>query len=336
MAIVYGTNGPDFINALDGVTNGADQIFGHNGSDTLKGLGGDDWILGGEGADTIYGGSGTDRAYYHDSYQAVYVNLASGDGVGGTADGDRLFDVEEVFGSVHDDLLVGDDRANSLYGYGGHDVLKGGGGADRLKGDGGNDTLEGGAGADTLEGGAGADTLYGDSGIDTMRGGAGDDVYYVDSGDSATEYAGEGYDVVYSSALGYTLTDHVEVLSLTGSGAVYGTGNAQANTIYGNAGDNVLEGGGGADQLNGLGGNDNFVFRPGDANGDVIHEFVGNGAGVGDFMYFIGYGAAAQGASFVQLSATTWQINSADGLTHDVITFGAGSAAIDPGDFVFI
>jgi hypothetical protein len=40
-------------------------------------------------------------------------------------------------------------------------------------------------------------------------------------------------------------------------------------------------------------------------------------------------------ATFVQFTATTWQINSADGLTHDSITFGAGGAAIDPGDFVF-
>jgi hypothetical protein len=139
---------------------------------------------------------------------------------------------------------------------------------------------------------------------------------------------------VYSKALGFTLTDNIEVLSLAGGAGVYGTGGAQANTIYGNGYDNVLEGGG-ADQLNGLGGNDNFVFRPGHANGDTIYEFVGNGAGVGDFMYFTGYGTAAQGASFVQLNATTWQINSADGLTHDVITL-AGAPSIDAGDFVFI
>jgi Ca2+-binding RTX toxin-like protein len=82
---------------------------------------------------------------------------------------------------------------------------------------------------------------------------------------------------VYSSAFTYTLTDNVEILSLdtdTDTG-VYGTGNAQNNTIFGNINDNVLNGSDGADSLSGLGGNDTFVFLAGQAHGDVVFEFNG-------------------------------------------------------------
>jgi Ca2+-binding RTX toxin-like protein len=328
MAIVYGTHGSDFIDTWDGVTNGADEIFGYDGNDTIKGFGGNDLILGGEGADTIYGGSGIDTAYYHDSYTAVYVNLSSRSGLGGTANGDTLFDVENLFGSVYDDLLVGDDGANKLAGYGGRDVLKGGGGADALFGDEGDDSLEGGAGADTLNGGRG---------IDSMTGGAGDDVYYVDSAsDVVGEVAGEGTDTVFSSANAHFLAANVENLSLDTDAdtGVYGIGNAQANAIFGNANDNILDGGGSADQLNGLGGNDTFIFRAGEANGDTLHGFDGNGAGIGDVIYFQGYGTAAEGATFQQLNATTWEITSADGTIHDIITL-SGAPTVDASDVTF-
>ena len=399
MANVYGTDSSELINSVDGVTSGADFIFALGGDDTIFGLGGDDTIKGGGGADTINGGSGRDTANYFDSGAAVIVSLTSGLGFGGTAQGDSLTSIEDLLGSTHGDLLIGNAGMNLLRGNAGDDVLKGGGGADHLDGgagidtasyatssegvfialdlraagggdatgdelyaienvsgsvhddelwgDGvanvlsgndGHDTLLGFIGADTLYGGDGNDTLDGGTGIDTMVGGLGNDTYYVDStADVVTELSGQGNDTVYSAASGYTLSSFVETLSLdteTDTG-VHGTGNAQANIIYGNINHNVLEGGGGADILNGLGGNDNFVFRPGEANGDTIHEFAGNGAGVGDFMYFIGYGTAAEGATFVQLTATTWQINSADGLTHDVITL-AGAPTVDPGDFVFI
>ena len=435
MANIYGTNNSETLNLFDGVTNGADTIWGYGGNDTIWGLGGSDVIIGGSGADDINGGSGSDYSSYQDSTAGVTVSLASGTGSGGYAEGDTLTSIENLTGSWYDDFLIGNDSNNVLAGLGGNDILKGGGGADTIYGDSGDDTLKGGGGADTLNGGSGidtanyfdsstgvfislyndaasggdaegdelnsienvtgsaydddlwgsdganvlsgndgedslkgfggadtlyggddndslegmdgADTLYGENGNDILNGGTGNDImiggtgadtYYVDNAaDIVTELSFQGNDTVFSAALGYTLSNFVETLSLdtaTDTG-VYGTGNFHANTIYGNVNDNVLEGGGGADQLNGLGGIDNFVFRPGDANGDVVHEFVGNGAAVGDFMYFIGYGTAAEGASFVQLTADTWQINSADGLTHDVITL-AGAPTVDPGDFVFI
>jgi Ca2+-binding RTX toxin-like protein len=170
-----------------------------------------------------------------------------------------------------------------------------------------------------------------------MFGGAGDDSYFVDSAsDFVSELAGEGTDTVFSSANAHFLAANVENLSLdtdTDTG-VYGIGNAQANAIFGNANDNILDGGGSADQLNGLGGNDTFIFRAGEANGDTLYEFNGNGAGVGDVIYFEGYGSAAEGATFTQLNATTWEITSADGTIHDIITL-SGAPTVDASDVTF-
>jgi Ca2+-binding RTX toxin-like protein len=434
MASVFGTNSSETINAADGVTNGADVIFGLLGDDTIYGLGGNDTIKGGGGADTIYGGSGTDTAEYTDSSTGVTVSLLTGLGYGGTAEGDTLSSIENLTGSVHGDTLVGNDGINVLNGGSGDDILKGGGGADTLNGGNDNDILKGGGGADTLNGGSGNDTasytesstgvfvdlgsgttangdaqgdvlnsienltgsahndnlwgnnganvlrgmdgndtlkgfggadtlwggegndsLYGGDGADTLRGengndmlnggagndtmigGNGDDTYYVDSdSDIVTELAGQGTDTVFSSANAHFMTANVENLSLDTDSdtGVYGIGNAQANAIFGNVNDNILDGGGSADQLNGMGGNDTFIFRAGEANGDTVYEYDGNGAGVGDVLYFQGYGTVAEGATFHQLNATDWEITSADGTITDIIHIANG-AVVDASDFTF-
>ena len=77
------------------------------------------------------------------------------------------------------------------------------------------------------------------------------------------------------------------------------------------------------------------MFGVGQAHGDSVYEFNGNGAGAGDVLRFEGYGTIAQGATFHQLTATTWEIGSADGSTHDIITL-VGGPAIDASDFVFV
>jgi Ca2+-binding RTX toxin-like protein len=336
MAIVKGTNGSDLLDTRDGITSGNDAIYGYDGNDTIYAYNGDDWIRGGNGADYINGGNDIDTIDYVTSTAGVWIDLKRGEGYTGEARGDVLVSIENINGSVHDDLLIGNDEANVLVGYWGKDTLKGGGGADRLIGGEDNDTLEGGAGADFLDGGTGADILDGGVGIDVMNGGAGNDIYYVDANDIVTEFAGGGNDTVFSFAYAYTLSDNIEALSLAGSGATgtYGAGNALANAIYGNAGSNTLDGRAGADQINGMGGNDTFLFRAGEANGDVVFDFQGNGLGAGDVVYFIGYGTAAQGASIRQIDATHWEISSANGTIHDIVTF-ANAPTIDATDISF-
>jgi Ca2+-binding RTX toxin-like protein len=171
---------------------------------------------------------------------------------------------------------TGNALNNIIRGNGAANVLDGGDRNDQLLGNGGNDTLIGGNGIDHLDGGTGADT---------MTGGAGDDTYYVDNvGDSVTENAAEGTDIVNSS-IGYTLGANLEKLTLTGSAAIDGTGNALVNvirgneagntlsglggndTLYGNGGADTLIGGAGTDHLTGGAGNDMFVFANGDFGG---------------------------------------------------------------------
>src|SRR5262245_56321673 len=104
---IEGTDNAEVINALDGVTAGNDIIWAYGGNDSIFGLGGDDQIKGGGGADAINGGSGSDTAVYIDSSVGVSVNLFTGTGSGGTAQGDTLASIENLYGSNHNDILVG-------------------------------------------------------------------------------------------------------------------------------------------------------------------------------------------------------------------------------------
>jgi hypothetical protein len=93
----------------------------------------------------------------------------------------------------------------------------------------------------------------------------------------------------------------------------------------------VLNGGTGNDTLTGGLGNDTFVFRAGEADGDIVVDFDGQGAAAGDSLSFIGYDA---GATFTNIDATHWQVTYSGGSSHDVITF-LNSASIHATDFLF-
>ena len=163
-------------------TDGAEKITGGAGDDTINGMGGDDEIDGGPGNDLITGGPGADMIKggtdvdgddmdtiaYGYSPMGVNINLRSGTASGGDAEGDELGDdIENVQGSMHDDMISGGRGDNSLWGLGGNDDLFGDKGEDTLSGGAGDDALDGGDGDDTLEGGYGADTLTGGEDDDT-------------------------------------------------------------------------------------------------------------------------------------------------------------------------
>jgi VCBS repeat-containing protein len=103
-----------------------------------------------------------------------------------------------MIGSSGDDVLVGDDQNNVIFGLKGDDTLDGGDGNDTLYGGQGNDLLVGGEGNDTLDGGGGYDQLFGNDGNDvliySMSKSAGVDTSGVAAGDFYD--GGEGNDTL--------------------------------------------------------------------------------------------------------------------------------------------
>jgi Ca2+-binding RTX toxin-like protein len=209
--------------------DGNDVLKGGGGADQLGGLYGDDLLVGGSGADHLHGGDDIDTVAYNESTAGVTVNLLSGVGCDGDAEGDTFFYVENVIGSNHADVLLGDGGSNELEGRKGHDKLKGGGGTDLLWGGGGDDELFGNDGTDTLRGEAGNDALVGGNGKDYLYGGANADTFVWDStGETGLSVATADVIWDFNAAQG----DHIDLSGVDAN--VYAGGN-QAFTFIGTA-----------------------------------------------------------------------------------------------------
>jgi Ca2+-binding RTX toxin-like protein len=278
------------------------QGYGNALVNALYGNSGNNLLNGNGGADVMIGGAGNDQYYVDDA-------------------GDQMFEIanqgnDTVYATAHFGLSA---NVENLILEGGADLQGYGNSLMNL--------LVGNAGNNLLNGGAGADT---------MIGGLGNDAYFVDDGnDLVSENLGEGNDTIYAE-VHFILSANVETLVQQGSANLGGTGNALANGIFGNSGNNTLDGQGGADVLTGNAGNDTFVFNVGQAGGDTVVDFAGNGGGAGDSLQFVGYGTAAQGATFTQIGATNqWQIHAADNSVNDIITLANG-ATVDQSDFLFV
>ena len=227
------------------------NVVGTRFADTLTGDGKDNILTGAAGTDTLIGGLGSDTAGYGSAAAGITVNMADMTKNTGDALGDTYDSIENVLGSTFNDNLSGNASAN---------------------------ILNGGAGDDRLEGGS----------SDTLIGGIGNDTFVVVSGVTVKENADEGIDTVESS-ITYTLGDNVENLTLTGSSAINGAGNALANTLTGNSGanslsggdgDDILIGGAGADALTGGNGNDTASYA--NAAAGVTARLASAGTNTGD------------------------------------------------------
>lgn len=303
---------------------GVDRLYGGTGDDRIElgaedggkayGEAGDDVLVGRTGIDLLDGGAGIDRADYDRSTAAVTIDLSTGRGAGGYAEGDRLVDIEDAVGSAFDDVLIGTAGTNRL---------SGGNGADRLSGLDGADLLTGGGGADVLDGGAGIDTAS-----------------YAMSGDGVRIVLGVSAE--FGDAAGDTL---IAIENVTGSAfADKLTGSAGANTLAGLGGDDyllggdgndVLVGGAGNDELHGDRNRDTFVFSdvtpgtPGGWGRDIIDDFA-------DGIDRIDLRGASAVHSFADLTIT-------QGPSGALITVGADTielwnvtpAQVDPSDFLF-
>ncbi|MBR0850307.1 S8 family serine peptidase [Bradyrhizobium diazoefficiens] len=295
-------------------------LWGNAGNDTLIGQEGNDILYGGAGADTMIGGAGNDLYYVDNLGDAIIEH--PGDGV------------DTAYVSVNGYTLADNVELGVVASNAGL----------TLSGNSGNNWLWGGNGDDTLIGGDGDDFLSGGRGSNTLIGGKGNDVYVVHSqNDVVVENPGEGFDTVFSLAADYTVADNVEVGGILGNTGATLRANNQGTELWGSGGNDTLIGGDGNDKLVGNGGQDIltggrgadvFVFSAGQSNGSMVTDFSGS-EGDGDGLYFTGYGSADAGASFTQIDATHWQINSADGQIHDQITI-ANAATINAHDFHFL
>ncbi|GKX61236.1 beta strand repeat-containing protein [Leminorella grimontii] len=130
------------VNVQNVIGTDFDDVLTGDGQDNhLQGGAGNDVLRGGGGNNVLDGGSGINTLNYDTSASGVSVDLslgvASDNGLGGS---DRILNIQNVVGSSHNDLLIGDAADNALYG---------GGGDDTLMGMGGNNVLNGGAGVNT-------------------------------------------------------------------------------------------------------------------------------------------------------------------------------------------
>ena len=127
---------------------GTTMLYGGWGDDILRGGAGDDDIEPGGGDDIVKGGSGNRNSVdYYFAPSGVVVDLKAG-----TASGfgnDTVAGIQDVEGTTHDDIIIGNGADNFLQGYDGNDTIRGRSGDDWLHGCEGNDRLYGGTATTT-------------------------------------------------------------------------------------------------------------------------------------------------------------------------------------------
>ncbi|MCW1918923.1 M10 family metallopeptidase C-terminal domain-containing protein [Rhodobacter sp. KR11] len=266
---------------------------GSAGENTLKGSSGADTLDGGAGADRLQGGRGDDVYYVDQLGDMVSEGANSG--------------TDTVFASV-DWVLSGNLENLTLTG------------AARM---GTGNTM-----ANLITGTAFADTLDGKTGADTLAGGAGDDLYRIDdAGDTVVETAGRDSAL---SSVSWTLSDGVEVLTLT-KGGLTGTGNLGDNLLNGSSGNDSLVGLDGADTLDGKAGADTMEGGAGDDTYiiDNLGDVVIDTAGI-DTVVLMKDGLTVTGdVEIIRLGGTAHKLTGSAG--DNVLEGGAGNDSIDGG-----
>jgi len=252
LAFFRSSNGNDVIRLN---AQAAATLDGGAGDDSLYGNDLANSLTGGIGADRIDGAGGIDTASYAGSALGVTVNLATGVGTGGDAQGDRLYNIENLVGSSKADNLTGSSIANRI---------EGGAGADRLDGAKGDDTLIGGAGADALIGGAGIDTADYSASSAAVR----------VSLNLNTATGGDAEGDSFNGIENFIGSAFADIL----------TGNDGANRLQGGDGDDVLTGRAGGDALIGGSGSDtaSYAYSAAAVNVNLTTGSASGGDAAGD------------------------------------------------------
>ncbi|MEQ1952038.1 hypothetical protein [Mesorhizobium sp. CN2-181] len=347
----------DTFSAVESVSgsNQADILTGNAGFNGLSGAGGDDLLDGGAGADALDGGAGIDTATYAASTAGVTVNLATGSGAGGYAQGDVLSTIEILVGSAFADTLTGGVGANVLNGGDGDDSLAGGAGGDVLQGGNGVDTatyaasaalvsvnltanaaaggdaqgdtfnsienIVGSAFADVIVGNAAVNVLAGGEGNDSLQGAGGADVLQGGAGIDTASYSGSA--ALVSVNLTANAGTGGDAQGDTFNSIENVTGSAFADVLVGDGAANVLAGGDGDDVLAGLGGAD--LLQGG--NGVDTATYAGSAVGIGlSLSSNKATGGDAEGDSFSSIE------NIVGSAFADTINGSAGANVLDGGN----
>ncbi|MGH8729420.1 MAG: calcium-binding protein [Burkholderiales bacterium] len=215
---------------IDGMGNELDNdLLGNDSSNNLSGGAGNDRLFGMGGDDILSGGAGND----------LFDGAGGADTMIGEG-GDDRYVVENVGDVVSESSEQGIDEVQSEITYTLGLNLE-------------NLTLTG-ASAINGTGNSLNNVITGNGAANVLTGGAGNDTYVIGAGDTVVENPNEGTDTVLTP-FNYTLGANLENLTLTGSDAINGTGNALANVLTGNSAANSLVGGAG---------NDSYVIGAGD------------------------------------------------------------------------
>jgi len=319
-ATVNGTLDDTIINIENVIGSiGNDTITGDDLSNVIDGFEGNDILVGGVGYDYLDGGDDIDTVNY--SLEAgvtqISINLDGANfsvvSVTGGSD-DEVRNIENVIGTIGDDVISGDTRVNSFEGGAGNDVFK-----TRA----GNDTVDGGADNDTLT------YDYSTAGLVT-------DMSVVD---------GNGFfDVVVGGGAFTDKARSIEILEGTfGDDDITGSLNNDTlrglsgnDIIDGNDGDDVISGGVGEDTLSGgdgvdtiLGGDGDDVIDGGDGDdiidaGDGEEDTILWSAGSDDIDGGIGDEDAVDYSALSAINFITADLGTGDividGLDDDTIT----------------
>lgn len=266
-----------------------DTVTGTTESDVLRpelgvstlflGLAGDDLLFAGRGMDTLDGGSGQDFVFYShsidgDGVDPVFpngatINLSEGFATT-TIDGQEiqhvLISIEEVGGTLSDDVIIGSSGSNVIFGWDGDDVIDGASGDDTLFAGTGNDEIFGGAGQDRISAGLGNDTLDGGSQSDLAMFGSsnGNREAIFPEGVVANLLEETGSATVNGVQYQFILRNFEDLTGSVGGDVLIGDN--QSNLIEGLNGDDTLTGGEGDDQLLGGDGVDTAVFEGDQSN----------------------------------------------------------------------